>query len=566
MLENIFIKNVALIKEVNLDLGEGLNIISGETGAGKSMFIDSINFMLGGKASKDFIRHGEESAEVNGTFYIENSIILDELVKREIEILEDNVMQIKRVVNLKNKSTIKINGKVVNIGVLKEIAPMLMDIHVQHEHQRLLSQSKHIEFLDILCGEEIVTKKNELSLLYKDFKDVEKKLDQLLLGEKEKNIKIDNLKFQLEELESADLQEDEETYLETRQKILSQSEKIRLNSEKIVAALYNNDDDYSAYDQLTESISLLEVIVEADSEKNYMLESLIDIQSTFEDIAHELRSFTDNLELEPNELSIVEERLGVIFKLKKKYGNTVEEILAYYNKIKLEFEELDNSDFNIKKLEKEKKKLFDDCEKVCKDISTLRKNKTKYIINKIVETLKDLGMKDVKFDIKIEKKSVFTLSGYDEVSFLISTNKGQELKPLDKIASGGEMSRIMIAIKNLISDSYNIETFVFDEIDNGVSGRTAHKVGEKLANIGIKHQILCITHLPQIAAMADNHIMIYKETKNNETQTYINKLEEDGQVEELARLIGGAEITKSTIKAAQEMKELANNIKSDLQK
>lgn len=561
MLENLYIKNVALIKEEEIDLENGLNIISGESGAGKSMFIDSINFVLGNKPQKDFIRHGEHEAIVSATFFIENNDTIEVLKNLDILVLEDNQIQIKRSINSKNKNNIKINGKTSTLAILKEISKYLVDIHLQLDNHELLKKSKHIEYLDLVCTDELLPLKKELTIYNTKYKEIVKQIETLLKDEQEKQRRIDILEFQLEELEEANLTVDEDESLENRQKMLSNVEKITNNSEKIVQLLYNGNDNDTAYDMITKAIDLLDEIKDVDTKLQTVLENLIEAQVSIEDISLTIRDYGDSVDGNPNELLEIEDRLSLIYRMKKKYGQTIEEILQYQDNISEELYTLNNSDKIIGNLKKEEEDLKEKCLSICSQITKIRLKNIPKVTKNIESSLIDLGMKDIKFDILCTKNDTFTNNGIDDVSFLISTNKGQDLKPLEKVVSGGEMSRIMIAIKALISNDYNIETFIFDEIDTGVSGRTAQKVGEKLREIGKQHQILCITHLPQIANMGSNNIIIYKETINQETITHIKTLNSEEKTKELARLIAGVEITDQTILAAKEMQTMAENIK-----
>lgn len=560
MLENLLIKNVALIKFTEIDLKEGLNIISGESGSGKSMFIDAISFVLGNKPQKDFIRYGEEEAVVSATFFIENKDTIDSLIDLDIEILEDNQVQVYRSINVKNKNVIKINGKVVTLGILKTVSKYLVDIHLQLDSHDLLKKSSHIDYLDLVCQKEILPLKKSLTEKNAIYKVTSEKIASLLKDEQEKTRRIEILDFQLNELEEASVKVGEDDSLFKRQKMLSNAKKITDMTDKIVKDLYNNDDENTAYDNVTVAIDALEDLIDMDSSLTSLLERLIEVQVSIEDISLSIRDYANGVEDMPKELLEIEDRLSLIFKLKKKYGATIEEILVYQNSISEELYTLKNSDKIVDKLKKEEATQKAECLEICSKMSKIRKSHVKEVTKQIENSLKDLGMKDAKFAINIVPNDMFTNNGFDDVSFIISTNKGQDLKPLEKVVSGGEMSRIMIAIKQLISKEYQIETFIFDEIDTGVSGRTAQKVGEKLREIANDHQILCITHLPQIAAIGEHNIVISKESKGNETITYIKSIDKDDKTKELARLIAGAHITDKTLLAAKEMQSMAENI------
>ncbi len=557
MLENLYIKNVALIKEQTIDLTEGLNIVSGESGSGKSMLIDTINFILGNKTKKDFIRHNENEAYVCATFFISNDDIVEKISDFGIEILEDKQIQIKRTINEKGKSVIKINERNVTLGVLKEIGVLLIDVHLQKDNYSILKKSSHIDYLDFVCKDELLKHKEDLKENVSKYKELKEQIDELLKNEQEKQRKLDILNFELEELEKANLEVGEEETLSEKQKMLSNAEKIADNSEAIVSLLYNGDKEMSAYDKITEAISLLEEIEDVSDTLKNLKEALEECQINVEETALTIRNYSNDIGGSSEELREIDERLALIFKLKKKYGKDIEEILAYQEKISEEVYTLSNSEKIITKLQKEIKEVEDTCLKICSQITKIRTKHVKPMCKSIEDSLKNLGMEDSKFNIVITKNDSFTEKGIDDVSFHISTNKGQDLKPLENIVSGGEMSRIMIAIKSLTSSSYSVETFIFDEIDTGVSGRTAQKVGEKLYEMSKNHQILCITHLPQIASQGDNNILIYKETLKNETFTNITRLDSDGKVSEIARLIGGKCIDEETISYAKQMVKMA---------
>ncbi len=559
MLENLYIKNVALIKEQNIDLSSGLNIVSGESGSGKSMFIDAINFILGNRPKTDFIRHEEDEAFVYATFYIENDETIKLIKNFDIDVLDDNLVQIKRSINIKNKSTIKINDRVVTLGTLKTVSNFLVDIHLQKDNYDILKRSSHIEYLDFVCQDALSVHKKTLSEKVLQYKQLSKKLENLIKDEQEKLRKLDILNFEFDELDNANLVVGEDIELLEQQKKLANAEKISDNSSNIVDLLYNSDEGMSAYDKVTSAISLLEGIEDVSENIKILKNSLVECQINIEDISLAIRDYSSDIGVSKEELTEIDERLSLIFKLKKKYGKSIDEILDYKDEIESEIYILSNSDKIIAKLKAELDMLETECLEICKEITSIRKKEVKPVSKSLISTLRDLGMNDVNFDVKITEKDNFDETGKDDVSFYISTNKGQDLKPLEKIVSGGEMSRIMIAIKELISKNYQIETFIFDEIDTGVSGRTAQRVGEKLSEISVAHQIICITHLPQIASIGDSNILIFKKIINNKTFTNIERLDDDGKIAEIARLIGGKSINEQTIEYAKEMVNMAKN-------
>lgn len=565
MLFSLHIKNVALIEESEINFGEGLNILSGETGAGKSMIIDSINFVLGDRASRNFLRTGEKLAAVEALFYVDKTnipLVNDLFSKNGIDIQDDGSILIVRTLNSSGKSVYRINGNIVTSNIIKLVSEILIDVHGQHEHQSLLNPKRHIILLDKFCGVELEKKKLILKNLYNEFLEIEKQIKLLSGNEEQRENKIDFLSFQIEEIENASLKDGEEEELYERRKILSNAEKIiKLSSETVQLLFDSYNGEQTAYDKISNAISNLNEILEVDTSVNEMYKTLLDVSSLLNDVCYELKNYANNIEIEPDEINIIEERINLIYNLKRKYGKTIKDILEYYENIKKELNFILNSEKTVKKLLNKKEILIKELESTCKEISDIRSEKAKNIEGIIENELKELEMKNAIFKISMERKKTFSSNGWDNIEFLISPNPGEDLKPLSKIASGGEMSRIMLALKTVLAKVDNIETFIFDEIDAGVSGRTAQKVAEKMSIISKKQQIICITHLPQIAAMADNHFLIEKGIENNRTFTKAYELNKNLSVEEIARLMGGAKITDTTISAAKEMKILADEFK-----
>ncbi len=562
MIDHLQIKNVALIENVEISFDKGLNILSGETGAGKSMIIGSINFLFGGRPNKDFIRNGEENAFVEGVFYTEDNFVLEAIKNMGIEIDKDNLIIISRNLQNTGKSVCRVNGKTITVGMLKEISNLLLEFHGQHENQSLLNSSKHITLLDKFCNTEIETIRQSLLDSIKKYKEIIKNINEISGNEKDRQTKIDLLSFQKNEIENAKLKKDEEENLLERRKILLNSQKIATDCFDALGLLYNSgSDEMSASEKIVKALGLLIDLGNLDKSQSYLAEGLESISMHIMEIIGDLKAYSQHFEHDPNELEQIERRLDTIHILKRKYGNSISEILNHYNNVCSQLDLILNSEEKLNSLKQQKKKLSIDILKHCEEISSVRKKYAKQIETQIVSNLQDLGMNNVKFEISIERKKEFSNNGYDKVEFLISTNLGEPLKPLAKIASGGEMSRIMLALKTVLADADNIETFVFDEIDAGISGRTAQQVGEKLALISKKYQILCITHLPQIAAMGDSHFLIEKKSTESKTTTNVFKLDNKKTIDELARLIGGAKITQSTIMAAWEMKEMAVGLK-----
>lgn len=552
MLEHLHIRNVALIKESEISFGDGLNILTGETGAGKSMIIDSLQFALGGRAGKDFLRHGEKQAAVEALFSVQSQALTEKLAENGIVPEEDGTLLITRTLSEAGKSVCRINGSTVTVGMLKEIAEDMIDIYGQHEHQSLLNPVKHIRLLDRFCGAGFGEAMEEYKNSRQRLKDLEKQLTILIGDESQREQRMDMLLFQKEEIEAAELQEGEEDALLEQKKRLSSMERlIRLTGES-VTLLYDGDDRApSACDQLGDALAKLREAAEYDAALSPLADALADGYAAVEDCARELKREAEKQEADPEELERIEERLQLFYKLKRKYGGSIEAVLEFYEKAVQELEFLSNSsekaaELSAKKAEEEKR-----LSALAETLTARRRATAEQVEEQIETALHDMEMKHARFHIQIEEKADWGADGKDKVEFLISANAGEPLKPLAKIASGGEMSRVMLALKTVLVDADEIGTFIFDEIDTGVSGRTARRVGEKMRFLGGKRQLLCITHLPQIAAMADNHFLIEKESDAGETVTRVTALDEEGAVREVARLMN--DVTETTLAAAREL-------------
>ena len=552
MLEHLHIRNVALIKESEISFGDGLNILTGETGAGKSMIIDSLQFALGGRAGKDFLRHGEKQAAVEALFSVQSQALTEKLAENGIVPEEDGTLLITRTLSEAGKSVCRINGSTVTVGMLKEIAEDMIDIYGQHEHQSLLNPVKHIRLLDRFCGAGFGEAMEEYKNSRQRLKDLEKQLTILIGDESQREQRMDMLLFQKEEIEAAELQEGEEDALLEQKKRLSSMERlIRLTGES-VTLLYDVDDRApSACDQLGDALAKLQEAAEYDAALSPLADALADGYAAVEDCARELKREAEEQEADPEELERIEERLQLFYKLKRKYGGSIEAVLEFYEKAVQELEFLSNSSEKAAELSAKKAAEEKRLSALAETLTARRRATAEQVEEQIETALHDMEMKHARFHIQIEEKADWGADGKDKVEFLISANAGEPLKPLAKIASGGEMSRVMLALKTVLVDADEIGTFIFDEIDTGVSGRTARRVGEKMRFLGGKRQLLCITHLPQIAAMADNHFLIEKESDAGETVTRVTALDEEGAVREVARLMN--DVTETTLAAAREL-------------
>lgn len=563
MLLELSIQNFAIIDEVNISFTKGFNVLTGETGAGKSIIIDAVGLLLGGRANRSYIGTSGDKTIIEGLFHIdEDNDISDVLEGFGIDKEPDSIILITREIFSSGRSTSRINGRTVTLNMLKELTKKLVDIHGQHEHQSLLSPENHIKLIDSLGGKKIGILKENVKNKYNEILALKNKLKKYNSDGKEKERKIDLLKFQLDEIDVANLKREEEEILFNEYNILSNSENIIETLTKVNETLNSNDYNYSSIiDQLINLGSQLRDISKHDKKLERYVEDFDAIIFTIQDLTRELRSYEENIDYNPERLNELQNRLNTINDLKRKYGNTIDEILDYRNKIYNEYQFIVNSEEEIRIINNEIEKIEKELSKICEELTLERKGISKNIEKSITKELSELNMKDVKFEVQFKKYDYYTQDGIDNVEFLISTNIGEPLKPLSKIVSGGEMSRIMLAFKNILADVDNISCLIFDEIDTGISGRTAQVLSEKISKISKTHQILCITHLPQIAAMGDSHFLINKIVKDNRTITKVKKLDYSKRVDELSRLLGGVDLTDTTRNHAKEMLEMSKQIR-----
>ena len=554
MLVHLHVRNLALIEDIEVEFGPGLNILTGETGAGKSILLGSMQLILGGRSAKDMIRTGASSALVELLFQVENPRAEASLRELGVETSEGQVLLTRKLMD--GRSINKINGETCTVAQMKVAASCLLDIHGQHEHQSLLYQDKQLEILDIYGKEEIFPAKDQVQTAYKKYRDCKRQLDELDIDEEQRNRERAFLEFEINEIESAQLVSGEDEELEKRYRKLNNGRKI-LETLQGVRDLTGYESGQGAGESVGNAVREISRVTEYDTQLDSMASALQEIDGLLNDFNRELASYVDDLNFDDEAFYETEKRLDTINGLKAKYGRTIEDIQEYCLKQKQKLENLDKYEERFHEAEENLKKSREELETVSHKLSVIRQKYSQMLTDKITEGLKDLNFLDVQFQITFRRRKEYTAGGFDDIEYEISTNPGESLKPLDKIVSGGELSRIMLAIKAILADRDQIETLIFDEIDTGISGRTAQKVSEKMAVIGRCHQVLCITHLPQIAAMADTHFEIEKHQKDNETITEIHPLEGDDSVRELARLLGGAEITQAVFDNAKEMKELA---------
>lgn len=556
MLDTLYIKNFAIIDELEVNFDKGLNVLSGETGAGKSIIIGSINFVLGSKATREIIKSGQDKCEVSMLVYVDDKDIIDKLADLDVEVDDDNYILLKRVFNNQGKSTCRVNGQAATVSIIKQIAGLLFDIHSQHDNHKLLNNKNHIGILDSMCPESFEQTKKEYVDVYNKYKSLKKSIKELDTDDEDLKKNIELYKYQINEIESANLQIDEEELLDNRRFVLLNSNKLQTYCDNMLDLLYRSEDN-AAIDQISLAIDMAVSAENMDNNIGNVSEELSNAYTIIEEVVNVVRHYADNIESDPQALNEVEDRISLIYDLKKKYGNSIENILKYKDNCQERLDKILHSEDILNEYRAQLESILSQIKQFCSDITKIRSNVAETVSKKIQNTLYDLSMESAQFKISVDSKTEFDASGADDVEFLISANKGEPLKPLTKIASGGEMSRVMLALKTVLADTDNIGTFIFDEIDTGISGRTAQKVAEQLKHIAKNHQILCITHLPQIAAMADTNYLIKKSTVDNSAITNIIKLNENEVYNELARLIGGATITSSTLLAAKEMKEMA---------
>ena len=560
MLEKLHIKNFALIDELEIRFKAGLNVLTGETGSGKSIIFEAINFVLGEKADKELIKSGADMAEVSAVFSVDNDFVVQQLAENDISPDSEGCILLERSFNTDGKSNCKINGRTVTVGMLKEVSEYLVDIHGQYDHQSLLKNESQLVLLDRMCGDEIKDNVNKIKERYKDFKDTLKMLEDLNGDDADREAKIDLYKFQINESKLANLRPGEEDELNEKRDIIANSVKLKQFSDNALDALYRSENS-SASDRVAVAIDDVSSIAKIDPSQMQLQETLESIAAQLEGVIESLRSYSENVEADPRVLDDIELRLQLIYDLKKKYGSTIEEVNSYVDKAEEKLAFIENSAEMLMEYQIRKEADERIINKLADAVSEVRRAQASLLGKQIEDVLYDLGMINAVFNVSVTPTDELNERGHDKVEFLISANLGEEPKPLNKIASGGEMSRVMLALKVILANVDNIGTFIFDEIDTGISGRTAQRVAEKMATLSKTHQLLCITHLPQIAAMADNHYLIDKVSSDGGTTTIVTELNSSEIEEELARLIGGARITDATLNAARDMKNMANKFK-----
>lgn len=555
MLQSLHVKNLALIDEAEVNFEKGLNILSGETGAGKSIIIGSVNLALGGKASRDMVRRDADYALVELIFQIENEELEEKLKALDVYPEDHQIIMTRKLMS--GRSVCRINSETVAASRMRDVASCLIDIHGQHEHQSLLSYKNHLKYLDVYAGNEVENVKTALAKAFKTYQAKKKELSEASLDEEQQARELSFLQFEIEEITNANLQDGEDEELETLYRKLANGRKIMEsagtaheltagsgeNASELIGRALRELISVSAYDETMQSLS----------------DQLSEIDSLLGDFTHELSAYLSEADFSEELFCRTQERLDEINHLKSKYGDSIEKILHALEEKEAQAEKLAHFDAYRKQLEDELAKQEAVVRNYSDQLHEIRQKYAKIFVKEVTQSLIDLNFLDVCFEMRFEKLDHYTANGQDDARFYISTNPGEELRPLEQIASGGELSRIMLALKTVLAEHDDIETLIFDEIDSGISGRTAQMVAEKMKMTGKNHQIICITHLPQIAAMADAHFLIEKMAENGSTVSQIRMLEREESISELARMLGGVKITDRVLESAKEMKELAES-------
>ena len=559
MLRVLHVKNMALIEEEKIEFGDGLNILTGETGAGKSILIGSLGVALGSGSFRDFVPENADNASVELIFETQSGRVRAWLEEHDIPDMDGQII-ISRSFR-KGRSISRINGEVVPIGLVRELSSDLIDIHGQHEHQSLLYPRYHLQLVDDFAGEQLEKKKERCRTLYQSYAAASQKLKEALrdAGDRAKN--MDFISFEVSEIDDAGLHPGEDEELENRFRFLSNAQKI-MEALSVVQQLTDGDGERDASSQISRASGELSAVASYDEELMQLQSTLSDAESMLSDFTRALSGYIDAFSYDEQEFSEVSERLDLINHLKMKYGRKIEDILSYRDTRQQELDRLSNFDAYVGGLKSEVEKTRKELLEVCGDITALRKTAAEKLTEQIVRSLKDLNFLDVRFEIHFEKLKEPSGNGMDEVTFLISMNPGLPLRPLQHVASGGELSRIMLGIKAVMAKKDEIECLIFDEIDTGISGRTAQKVSEKMAQLSRDRQVIAITHLAQIASMADEHFLIEKRSEDGKTHTGVRQLTGKEITDELARILGGVQITDAVRATAAEMKRMADEKKN----
>ena len=551
MLANLTISNFIIFDQIEVDFFKGFNAFTGETGAGKSMIIDAVLQLLGEKANRNFVGTKKDTALVQGLFFIDDPKLKELITKNDIEYEEGSGIVISRKIYNTGRSTAKINGTLVNINFLKDIREFLIDVHGQYEQQSILDKEKHISILDDFIKEEISNTKLEYKNKYKELQKIKNRLKDIEANLENKEDRVDFLKFQINEIEKANLKENEEEELFSEHKYLSNIDKLNSNLNK--ASYMLNYSEESIVEQLSSIIYELSQISDLDEDIKKFEDIINDKYEEMKDLSYELKSYIENIEVDKSRLNKINNRLSTINELKRKYKMEIQDILKKKDDNIDELNKLEGLNKEYDSLTEDKDVLEKDMDVLANTMHSLRSNNAEKLEKSIKEELEELNMKDITFKVDIKLSEKFNENGKDNVEFLISTNPGSKLESFSKILSGGEVSRIMLAVKSILNKIDDIPTMIFDEIDTGISGKTAFLIGKKINKLSKKHQIICVTHSPQVAASADHHFKIEKFTGDKSAVSNVAQLSYEDRIQEVARLLSGDRITNSSIKNSEEL-------------
>ena len=563
MLVSLHIRNMALIREEEITFGPGLNILTGETGAGKSIIIGSAGVALGAASFKDYAAKedtgGSDYSLAELVFETDSPQVLDYLREKEIPVEDGQVILSRKYVN--GRTINRINSETVTVSVIREAAAMLIDIHGQHQHQSLLKTSAHRALLDRYAAKELGELPQQCASYYHDYRETKRALEETVMDESERCKRADLLRYEIHEIKEAALQEGEDEELEQQFLVMSHGQKI-MDALAETASLTGSEE--GACDQISRAVRCLAGAADFDPALGELYGQLSELESLASDFERSVHQYMDDFVYDEETFRTVEQRLNVINRLKLKYGRSISQILEALEERQKELDQLEDYDRYREKLQEDCKKALERLQSCAAKISGIRKEKAVSLEKEITKALQDLNFAQVRFEIRFTDLPEIAQHGMDEVCFMIAPNPGMPIRPLQEVASGGELSRIMLAVKAVMADQDEIETLIFDEIDTGISGRTAQKVSEKMAVIAMSHQVICITHLAQIAAMADHHFVIEKDASGKTTTTGIRPLEEEEEIAELARILGGVSITNTVVESAREMKAQAREVKRAL--
>lgn len=562
MIVELNISNFAIIDNMKITFEKGFNVLTGETGAGKSIIVEGISMLLGQRASREMIRTGEDKAYLEGVFYVEHPERINKILEEYgIDIDSDNYLIIAREIHSSGRTVSRVNGRNVTLNMLNNIASNLVEIHSQHEHQSLLNVDNHIRIIDSFGDSRFYNLINEVRTKYQELQKEKSNLNKLSLNVIEREREIDLLKYQLNEIDSANIDKIDEHEIISEYNRLDNIKVIAYNLGQVYNILNNQDyNGISVLDGIDKCVINLNSIVKYDDALKEFNNTLESIGLELQELSRTIRDYIENLVIDEERLNYLKDQIDVINRLKKKYGKTIEDIINYRDAIDVKLSTLLNNEKAIEETKKRISSLENELEKLCTSLTEMRKEISSEIEVLVTRELKDLNMNNVRFKVNFERCDEFTSDGWDKVEFLISTNKGESLKPLSKIVSGGELSRIMLAFKNILANFDKVPSLIFDEIDTGISGRTAQIVGEKIKSISKDRQVICISHLPQIAALGDTHYIIKKMNNLEKTQIIVKKLNYEERIEEISRLIAGVNLTDTTKEHAREMLEMSKKL------